>query len=215
MQNRLAIIRSPIVPALLLSIAVHAVLLHSRGTHQMDAQPIMRTGKTVVHLTLKPSIASPSIPEPIQEPPVKEEVAPTPTPIPTPVAPPKQPVQEIKHEAIEETAPEAPPPSIEQDASIETEKGVSAEAALSGTFSPAYPRISRRRNEEGTVTLSLHVLSNGSIDQVSIIKSSGYRRLDEAALKGAKQATFTPALQDGQPIDSTTEISFTFRLTND
>ena len=40
-------------------------------------------------------------------------------------------------------------------------------------------------------------------------------RLDEAALKAAQNTQFTPAKQLGRNIDSTTELSFTFRLTDD
>lgn len=98
---------------------------------------------------------------------------------------------------------------------MEVDKGVTAAAAATGTFRPTYPRISRRRGEEGTVSLSIQVLADGSVGQVSVLQSSGHRRLDEAAIEGARQTIFNPALVLGQPVDSTINLSYAFRLTHD
>ena len=98
---------------------------------------------------------------------------------------------------------------------MEEEKGVVTDAMPVGAFHPDYPRISRRRGEEGKVVLSVHVLSNGTVSDVTILQSSGYRRLDAAAMNGARQTTFDPALQFGHPVESTTHLTYTFRLTDD
>ncbi|RKX46352.1 MAG: hypothetical protein DRP64_03320 [Verrucomicrobia bacterium] len=141
-------------------------------------------------------------------------VAPAPTPVPQvarlpdPVPPPEQP-------QVSSFKPQASIPSPDQNASLIEEKGVTAEAQTSKAVHPTYPRISQRRGEEGTVTLAITVLANGKAENVSVIQSSGHRRLDEAALKAARKTTFTPATQFGRKIDSTTELSFTFRLTDD
>ena len=89
------------------------------------------------------------------------------------------------------------------------------EAVATGTFHPDYPRISKRRGEEGTVILTVQVLDNGSVGTADIVQSSGFRRLDEAAIKGALKTTFSPAVRLGHPVASTTQLSYTFRLTND
>ena len=90
-----------------------------------------------------------------------------------------------------------------------------AEAQPFKAVKPTYPRISRRRGEEGTVTLFIEVLQTGRAGNISILQSSSHRRLDEAAVKAAQQTTFSPAKQFGRNIDSTTELSFTFTLTDD
>ena len=46
-----------------------------------------------------------------------------------------------------------------------------------------YPLISKARREEGTVYLSFQVHKDGTITNIKINKSSGYKRLDKAALK--------------------------------
>ena len=105
--------------------------------------------------------------------------------------------------------------SAEQDASLIEDKGVISEAHASSTIQPAYPRISRLRGEEGVVTLSIEVLASGMAGRVEVIQSSGHRRLDESACKAAGKTSFSPAIQFGRNIDSTTELSFIFRLTDD
>lgn len=56
-----------------------------------------------------------------------------------------------------------------------------------------YPRISRRLEEEGLVTVSFRVLNSGSFENIKIISSSGKKRLDKAALKAViKTASFKP-----------------------
>jgi protein TonB len=46
-----------------------------------------------------------------------------------------------------------------------------------------YPRLSRRRGEEGRVLLRLVIGSDGDFSEVRVARSSGKRRLDAAALK--------------------------------
>jgi periplasmic protein TonB len=46
--------------------------------------------------------------------------------------------------------------------------------------------ISKAKKEEGIVTLFFRVSKDGEITNIKIIKSSGYEKLDEAALKSVK-----------------------------
>ncbi len=55
-----------------------------------------------------------------------------------------------------------------------------------------YPRASRRRSEEGVVTLTFVVHKDGKVTGVSITKSSGYKRLDKAVLDMIKRSTPLP-----------------------
>lgn len=54
---------------------------------------------------------------------------------------------------------------------------------------PAYPRISRKRKEEGTVVLLVRVKS-GRVSSLEIEKSSGHDRLDRSAVKALKRWKF-------------------------
>jgi protein TonB len=209
---------------IVLSVAVHVAALYSRGIHT-PPKPMQDIGQTVVQLTLLPSIASKaSVPEPI--PPEPQPEKPLEIPIEPQVEQAFQPSLPAEPIAKPEPLPEPEPTpmevaetaavnSQEQDASLAENKGVSADAQPFDAVKPIYSRISRRRGEEGTATLSIEVLASGKAGTVSVIHSSGYSRLDEAALKAARQTTFAPAKQFGRAIDSTTELAFTFRLTDD
>jgi protein TonB len=202
MQYTNTIARQPIIVSLLLSIAIHVAMLYQRSLYTPPL-PEMATGRTVVQLTLLPSRSSPAG--------ASEPLASTPhaTQLPRPTA---EPVQKPMEKAVLETTT---PESIDRDATIEEDKGVTTDAVAASAFHPTYPRISKRRGEEGSVILSVQVLANGSVGQVDILQTSGFRRLDEAAVKGALQTTFTPAIRMGRPVESTTRLSYTFRLTDD
>jgi TonB family protein len=48
--------------------------------------------------------------------------------------------------------------------------------------------------------------------RVDVVRSSGYRRLDEAAVKGIRKAELIPALKDGKKVTSVKSIAITFDL---
>jgi len=226
-HKRNPIVNLPLLIGSVLSIAIHVVALYGKGIHAPPTASLEQ-GRTVVRLTLVPSIASKGNPKPESlnpeqtqnEPITKAQKTLTPEPqVEHPEASgqpalPAEPVVESQPEP-ETTAETEAVDSPEQDASLVEEKGVTSEAQTFKAVHPAYPRISRRRGEEGTVTLSIEVFANGKAGNVSVIQSSGYRRLDEAAIKAARATTFTSARQFGRDVDSTTELSFTFKLTDD
>ncbi|VEB40143.1 TonB family C-terminal domain [Chromobacterium violaceum] len=55
---------------------------------------------------------------------------------------------------------------------------------------PAYPTVSREEGEEGTVRLRVHVSAQGLPQEVSVQSSSGFPRLDRAALAAVKRWRF-------------------------
>jgi protein TonB len=64
---------------------------------------------------------------------------------------------------------------------------------------PDYPNDAAARGEHGTVVLMIHVSENGIPRAIEVIRSSGYRSLDDAAIRGIKKWHFRPALRDGRP----------------
>jgi protein TonB len=78
---------------------------------------------------------------------------------------------------------------------------------------PAYPPTSRRLEEQGQVILSLYILADGKVGEAKVQKSSGYERLDEAALREAlNNWHFLPATSDGKPYATWKQVLVTFRL---
>lgn len=64
---------------------------------------------------------------------------------------------------------------------------------------PAYPRMSRRMGEQGTVLVRVFITADGLADKAEVRSSSGYTRLDEAALNTVQRWRFVPGKRAGQP----------------
>lgn len=79
---------------------------------------------------------------------------------------------------------------------------------------PAYPLISRKFREEGKVLLAVNVTAKGIAEHVEIKQSSGYPRLDEAALVTVRKWRFVPARRGDDPVAANVVVPITFRLDN-
>lgn len=80
---------------------------------------------------------------------------------------------------------------------------------------PVYPRISRKLGEEGTVILDVEWNQEGRITLARVKKSSGFSRLDQAALAAIDSWRCNPAEQDGVPIRAVAVQLFSFQLQED
>ena len=77
---------------------------------------------------------------------------------------------------------------------------------------PSYPDIARQHGWEGTVTLRLELLANGTVGEVQVARSSGYAALDTAAQEAAKTWKHEPPTQDSTPVTHWAEMHLTFKL---
>lgn len=77
---------------------------------------------------------------------------------------------------------------------------------------PVYPSASLRLEEEGTVSLRLLVGTDGRVVQAEIEKSSGFKRLDEAAKAGLSRCQFKPASVDGKAEQAWANMKYTWRI---
>lgn len=156
----------------------------------------------------------PPPPEPPPPPPPEPEPKPVPKPKPLPKAPPSE--RAVK-------APEPPPPPpVEPVAQPQKEAEPApqpapvvppnAEASELNNPAPAYPQASRRMGEKGTVTLEILVKANGTVGDIKVKKSTGFKRLDDAAVRTIRRWKFHPATQAGVAIDYWYEIDFEFNL---
>jgi protein TonB len=67
---------------------------------------------------------------------------------------------------------------------------------------PDYPAASKRAGESGQTVIAMCVSKDGRTSNVRIVKSSGFDRLDDAAVKGLNNNRFEPAIdQYGKPIE--------------
>ncbi len=80
---------------------------------------------------------------------------------------------------------------------------------------PEYPPASRRAGEAGSVQLRCFVKEDGRCSEVAVVKSSGFDKLDEAALKEVQRNwKFVPGKEDGKPVAAWHTFAVTFRLTD-
>ena len=79
---------------------------------------------------------------------------------------------------------------------------------------PEYPRTSQRNEETGETHLSVTTGADGSITAVNVVKSSGFRNLDNAVrnLLLSGSCRNKPGTVDGKPQATTTNVIYTWRL---
>ena len=77
---------------------------------------------------------------------------------------------------------------------------------------PVYPDVARQNGWEGTVTLRLELLADGTVGEVQVARSSGYTALDTAAQEAAKTWKHEPATENGTPVARWAELHLTFKL---
>ncbi len=77
---------------------------------------------------------------------------------------------------------------------------------------PTYPTASRRLGESGTVVVRVFVDEAGLPRTVQVAQSSGFGRLDEAAVTAVQQTRFVPYTENGQATAGWARIPFPFEL---
>jgi protein TonB len=110
-------------------------------------------------------------------------------------------------------APPPPPAPTTEHKVVRTPPSTQGKGAR--ISQPEYPPASRRAGEAGTVTLKAWVDESGRCTQVDIVKSSGYPKLDEAAVKEVQRNwRLVPGKEDGKPVAMWHTFAVTFRLTD-
>lgn len=75
----------------------------------------------------------------------------------------------------------------------------SSNAAYLNNPRPAYPSISRRMGEQGKVMLRVYVNEQGQPERIELQQSSGFDRLDKAAMDAVRRWKFVPGKRNGVP----------------
>lgn len=147
-------------------------------------------------------------PKPREEAPPEAERAEDPLP-PDPTAP-KLAEPELERERME--TPEIPPPSPPAPAVAPKQAKIDAPPKPHKAIKPDYPKGARQRGEQGDVVLEIRVNAAGIVDRVDVVSPSGFPELDEAAVRAARAARFTPAKSGGSAVASTARLTLTFKL---
>src|SRR5205085_5355184 len=195
---------------LVLTIGLHIVLVYAliHGLARKIVEIVTPPLETKIIEEIKP-------PQPEKPPPPPPKLATPPPPfIPPPEVNIQIPIQPPPTITAAPTPPPpapvviAPPPPPAPAAPARTPPVVLA----SSCDKPEYPPASRRANETGTVLLSFLIDTNGKVIDSKVERSSGSRRLDEAARAGLELCTFRPATAGGQPTRAWARIEYVWRL---
>ena len=75
-----------------------------------------------------------------------------------------------------------------------------------------YPKASLMNEEQGVTSMSFLVNPDGSVADSKLEKSSGFKGLDKAALKGVGACKFKPGTKDGAPAQTWTKVDYAWKL---
>jgi protein TonB len=76
-----------------------------------------------------------------------------------------------------------------------------------------FPSASLQAKESGTVRINICVSTSGTVDSVEVTSSSGFPRLDRAALGIASEYRFKPAMRRGHPVAACAQYNIIFKVT--
>lgn len=142
---------------------------------------------------VKPQVVQKTAPKPLPTPvPV---VTPTPAPMPQPVQATEQPPAPARAAPAQ---PTAPAPVAAAPAPPRVELPTSAADYLQNP-KPPYPALSKRMGEQGKVVLRVLIGVDGTAQRAEISQSSGYDRLDQAALTTVLRWRYVPGKRGGVP----------------
>jgi protein TonB len=203
------------------------VALHlAGGWALLQVQAVRDAVRDVAPVLMVSMIAPPEPPKALPPPPPPAQpkrVAPTPAPIiaaapsPSPapaafVAPPPEPTPPAPVEvATAQPAPPSPAPAPPAPAS--TPKQVPPSAVRYVKLPDLnFPVLAKRAREQGTVVLRITVDVNGRLKHATVHRSSGFERIDQAALRDIQSARFAPQTEDGKPVEWQTLAPLAYEL---
>ena len=169
-----------------------------------------------------PAVSTPPTPQPKKEAKPKTKPKPepkpkTPEPSSTPPADTSQAKAAEAAKPVESQMPNAAvAPAGSQGASgtpIQTDIGKLV-VVYQPDADPYYPSFSKRAGEQGEVVVRLIIDETGIVEDVALLRSSGFPRLDRAASEIGKRYRFKPYSVNGNPARISTNLLIKFNLKN-
>lgn len=204
--------RSTLLIFYAVAVAIHAAILFWLKPPAPKPPKVLNETYVDVALAAPPIIpASPkpvviSQPQKIEPPEPEEKSRPAPKLKPELIIPESKPISPSK--------PELPKPIVppSQPKPPTTEYVHVSQPTFERQAQHIYPPQAARRHQQGTVTLMLYIGSDGALEKIEIVKSSGYPLLDQAAVREMRISKFQPAMDGIIPIRSCAQATVTYRL---
>ena len=132
-------------------------------------------------------------------------------------------IEDTDIDLLEDIPTLPPPPKIEEEEEeeIPTFLPLEDQPKLIGGLESIYkyleyPEIAKKAQVEGTVVVMIVVGKTGLPDEVTVLKTSGNKSLDDAAVAACKKgARYIPAKQRGKPVRYRRSHPIIFRLVDD
>jgi protein TonB len=80
------------------------------------------------------------------------------------------------------------------------------------TPAPIYPVAAQVNGEQGDLVMRLHVTSGGRVTKIEVVKSTGYRDLDNAGIDAALGWHYLPAVENGSTASGWATVHLEFSL---
>jgi len=223
MPEILSRIKSENLVGLLFVLVLHGAALYGLWSYRIIPTPDEAI-TLMVNLINPPPPEQPKPPKP--EPPKPEPPKPRPIELPPPEH--QHLVAEASVVLPDEPVAYAPPPPPSPSPAVEASPSPSpaVEAPplqpvmLSGELSvscperspPDYPTLAKRMNEQGKVVLRVELGEDGRVANATVKTSSGYQRLDAAALNAVKMWRCKPVVRNGVAARAVALQPFSFIL---
>lgn len=221
-----------VVTAVILVVALHVSLIAVMLSKRDVTVPVALQSQTITAELLQPepvaapaalqSTPTPPPPKPLpqvrQKPKLQPKPKPTPTPLPVAQAPSEHQIEAPAPAAPTPPAPPAPTAAPPAAAPAQGKPTMALNAPKNVSHldcritQPDYPMLSRRRGESGTAYVHFVVGLTGQIENIELKKSSGYDRLDDAALTAMHDSSCKPYLENGAPVRAAYTQPFAFSL---
>jgi len=194
--------------------ALHSLAIYelARGVANSDVRAVQNIVQTRLLPREKPPVSLPPPPPPVmfRQQPLVQVVAPQINlALPAELPPPPPPIQlaTIATEFTPSLAPATPPRAV----SVPTTwpRPISVPNGWE-----RYPAESIRAKEMGEPTITICVSATGTVDSVRVSKSSGFARLDQAAVGIGWEARFKPAMKQGEPVPACMSYRIRFAINN-
>jgi protein TonB len=204
-------------------IVITVLLLHGGALWALQSVLLRRAVELVIPAqVLELSAAEEKPPEPKPQPAVKPRIEPRQVPTPMAVA-----------KAVAQPSPDAPAAVVASVESSSLERApLSAVSPVANAAPPApmklelpstdadylnnprppYPPLSKRMGEQGKVVIRTLIGADGVAQEASIHQSSGFDRLDQAALTTARKWRYVPGKRAGVAAAMWFNVPFTFVL---
>lgn len=210
----------------------HVALLAAVFLAHPERPPVAPESRTITAELLSPTpVAAPvavqSTPTPPTPTPPQQHAKPKPRPTPKPVVRELPPAAAPSPNAITTSAPAPPAPAPAAPAPAPAAAAPTAGKPTMAISAPKnvshldcditrteYPILSRRRGETGTAVVQFVVGVTGRIENIALKKSSGFDRLDQAALDAVRSSSCRPYMENGEAIRATTSVPYVFNLSD-